>query len=109
MSLSFPDVEFHSVRRYYKVTREGHRESFFGFKDEVDVIEEAEVPKALEMVKKIERRGILRDGDVIKVRSEEDIYIDGDKLPAPKNIPVPEEGSQTAQRIFNGEFGHNGL
>ena len=72
------------------MTQEGHRESFFGFKDEVDVIEEAEVPKALETVKKIERRGILRDGDVIKVRSEGEIYIHKNNLLSPENRLVTE-------------------
>ena len=31
LSPSFPNAEFHSVRRYYKVTQEGPRENLFGF------------------------------------------------------------------------------
>ena len=39
------------------------------------VIEEVEVQKAPHMAKKIERRGILRYGDVIEVQVEGEIYI----------------------------------
>ena len=85
-SPGFPAVEFHSVRRYCKVTHEGPRKHFFGLEEEMGAIEEAEVPKAPEMVKKIEIRGILRYGDVIEVRSEGQISIDDDNIPVPENI-----------------------
>ena len=58
------------------------------------------------MVRKIERTGILQDGDVIEVQVEGEIFIDGDNLPAAENIPVPESAVQI---IFNSEFGQNGL
>ena len=47
----------------------------FGLEYEVGVMEESEVPKAPEMAKIIERRGILRDEDVIKFWTEGNIYI----------------------------------
>ena len=55
----FTRCEFHSGQRYYKVTQEGPRDQLFGFKDEVGVIEEAEVHREPEMVKKIEMREIV--------------------------------------------------
>ena len=85
-SPSFPAVEFHSVRRYCKATHEFPIKQLFGLKEEMGAIEEAEVPKAPEMVKKIEIRGILRYGDVIEVRSEGQISIDDDNIPVPENI-----------------------
>ena len=68
------------------MTHEGPRKHFFGLEEEMGAIEEAEVPKAPETVKKIERRGILGYGDVIEVRSEGQISIDDDNIPVPKNI-----------------------
>ena len=55
----FPDVEFHLVRTYYKVTHEGLIKHFFELEAKVGVIEEVEVPKAPNMVNKIERRGSI--------------------------------------------------
>ena len=106
LSLSFPHVELHLVQRHCKVTQEGPREHIFGFEDKVGVIEEAEVHKSTEMVKKTERMGVLRDGDVIEVRSEGEISIDNDNLLVPENLPVLEA---VAQDIFSGKFDHNGL
>ena len=57
-------------------------------------------------VNKIYIRGILRDGDVIEVRSEGEISIDNDNLLVPENLPVLEA---VAQGIFSGKFDHNGL
>ena len=58
------------------------------------------------MVKKIEMRGILRDGDVIEVWEEGEISIGDNNLSAPDNLPVTEAA---AQSIVNDEFFHNGL
>ena len=51
------------------------------------------------MVKKIERRGILRDGYVIKVQSLGQISIDNKNLPTPENILTTEAGEQVAHNI----------
>ena len=40
-------------------------------------------------------RGILLDGDVIKVWEEGDISIDNYNLPAPENIPVLQAAAQS--------------
>ena len=61
------------------------------------------------MVNKIERKGVLRDRDVIRVQSEGQISNDNDNLPPQDNLPVPESVSQSSQRTRNREFGHNGL
>ena len=75
LSPSLPNVEFHSAQSYFKANQEDPIEHFFGSEDEVGVMEESEVPKAPEMAKIIERRGILRDEDVIKFWTEGNIYI----------------------------------
>ena len=41
LSPSFPDIEFHSVQRYCKVTKKFPREHFFGFEEKLGVIEKA--------------------------------------------------------------------
>ena len=75
LSASLSNVEFHSVQSYFKANQEDPIEHFFGSEDEVGVMEESEVLKAPEMAKIIERRGILRDEDVIKFWTEGNIYI----------------------------------
>ena len=75
------------------MTQEVPREHLFGFKYKLIVIEYMEVPKSPEMVKKTDRRGILRYGDLIDTWPEGNIYIDKDKLPTPENITVPEAGA----------------
>ena len=52
-----------------------------------------EVPKSHETVKKKDRRGILRYGDLIDAWSEGNISFDDDNLPTTENITVPEAGS----------------
>ena len=51
-------------------------------------------------------RVILQNGDVIKVREEVEISINGDNIPVPYNILVLEAAEHI---IFNSYFGHNGL
>ena len=46
--------------------------------------------KEYNTVKKIDRRGVLPDGDVIKVQTEGEISIDDNDIPVPENILVPE-------------------
>ena len=89
--------------------QEGPIEHFFGFKYRLGVVEKAEFPKETDMMKKIDWRGVLRDGYVIKVQSEGQIYIEGNNLHTADNLPVPESGAQAAHIIFNDKFGHNGL
>ena len=59
LSLSLPNVDFHSVLRYCQVTREGPREHVSGFEEKLGVIEESELQKSTDMVNKIERGGVL--------------------------------------------------
>ena len=83
------------VQRYCKETQEGSRYHIFGFKDKVDVIEEAGVQKAPEMVNKIENNWILQYGNVINVRAEGNISIDDDNLPALENILASDSAEQS--------------
>ena len=53
------------------------------------------------MVKKIERKDILQDSDVIKVWSERDISINNDNLPAADNLPVSEAAANSIFRGIN--------
>ena len=52
-----------------------------------------EVPNSPEMVKKTDRRGILRYGDFIDAWSEVNISMDNNNLPPSENITVSEAGS----------------
>ena len=47
-----------------------------------------ELHKSHNTVEKIERRGIIKDEDVIKIRAEGDIDIDNDNLPSLDNLLV---------------------
>ena len=51
------------------MTKEGSREHFFGFEDEVVVTEDEESPKAPDMLNKIDRGGGAQYGDFIEVWS----------------------------------------
>ena len=85
------------------MTQESPRDKFFGFEVKLIVIEEAKFQKAPYMVNKIYGGGgVPWDGDVIEVSSEVHIYINGNKLPAPDNLLVPEAVSQAAHGILNG-------
>ena len=60
------------------------------------------------MVDNIERRGVIRDVDVIKVCTEGGIYIENYKLSVPYNFPVVDKEA-AVMSIFDDWFGHNGL
>ena len=60
------------------------------------------------MMNKIERRRIIQDADVIKVREECEIDIDDDNLSAPENLPVVDQ-QVVSHSISKDGFGHNGF
>lgn len=53
LSPSSPDVDFHLVKMYRKVTQEGPRDEFSGFKYDISVAEEVELTKETGKLKKI--------------------------------------------------------
>ena len=69
----------------------GPIDHFFGLEYQVGVIKEAKVLKAPDTAKKIEMRGILRDIDVIEVRSEGHISTGNGNLSISHYIPVTKE------------------
>ena len=69
-------------------------------------IEEAVVQKTPGAERKIEKRRIILDGDVIEVWEEGYIFIDDKNLTVTDNLPVPKS---VAQRIFHNDFEQNGL
>ena len=53
LSPSSPDVDFLLVKMYRKVTQEGPRDEFSGFKHDISVAEEVELTKETGKLKKI--------------------------------------------------------
>ena len=88
LSPIYPDIEFHTVQRYCKVTNEGPRYNFFGFEEEQVSIEEVQLHNSPELVDNVETRVFIQDAYVIKVWAQGEIVIADYNLPMKDNLPV---------------------